>query len=111
MNDIHPEYVVNVAFGGAKDGIDGKVGRDGEPGKDGAPGEDGFSPIVEAFRNPDDTGIIVRVTDKDGTRETYIQDGSLSSGENNPVLYIENESQYTAGYSILRYNFDSMPEG
>ena len=32
LNDIHPEYVVNVAFGGAKDGIDGKIGRDGEPG-------------------------------------------------------------------------------
>lgn len=111
MNDIHPEYVVNVAFGGAKDGIDGKVGRDGEPGKDGAPGEDGFSPIVEALRNPDDTGIIVRVTDKDGTKETYVQDGASSSSENNPVLYIENESQYTTGYSILRYNFDSIPEG
>lgn len=111
MNDIHPEYVVNVAFGGAKDGIDGKIGKDGEPGKDGAPGEDGFSPIVEAFRNPEDTGIIVRVTDKDGTRETYIQDGASSSGESEPVLYIENESQYTAGYSILRYNFDSIPEG
>lgn len=111
MNDIHPEYVVNVAFGGAKDGIDGKVGRDGEPGKDGAPGEDGFSPIVEAFRNPDDTGIIVRVTDKDGTRETYVQDGASSSGENEPVLYIENESQYTTGYSILKYNVDAIPEG
>lgn len=111
MNDIHPEYVVNVAFGGAKDGIDGKVGRDGEPGKDGAPGEDGFSPIVEAYRNPEDTGIIVRVTDKDGTRETYVQDGASSSSENKPVLYIENESQYTAGYSILRYNVDSIPEG
>lgn len=111
MNDIHPEYVVNVAFGGAKDGIDGKIGKDGEPGKDGAPGEDGFSPIVEAFRNPDDTGIIVRVTDKDGTRETYVQDGASSSGESEPVLYIKNESQYTTGYSILRYNFDSIPEG
>lgn len=111
MNDIHPEYVVNVAFGGAKDGIDGKVGRDGEPGKDGAPGEDGFSPIVEAFRNPDDTGIIVRVTDKDGTRETYVQDGASPSGENKPVLYIENESQYTSGYSILKYNVDTIPEG
>lgn len=111
MNDIHPEYVVNVAFGGAKDGIDGKVGRDGEPGKDGAPGEDGFSPIVEAFRNPDDTGIIVRVTDKDGTRETYVQDGASPSGENKPVLYIENESQYTTGYSILKYNVDAIPEG
>lgn len=111
MNDIHPEYVVNVAFGGAKDGIDGKVGRDGEPGKDGAPGEDGFSPIVEALRNPDDTGIIVRVTDKDGTRETYVQDGASSSGDSEPVLYIENESQYTDGYSILRYNVDEIPEG
>lgn len=111
MNDIHPEYVVNVAFGGAKDGIDGKVGRDGEPGKDGAPGEDGFSPIVEAFRNPDDTGIIVRVTDKEGTRETYVQDGASPSGDNNPVLYIENEFQYTAGYSILKYNLDAIPEG
>lgn len=111
MNDIHPEYVVNVAFGGAKDGIDGKIGKDGEPGKDGAPGEDGFSPIVEAYRNPEDTGIIVRVTDKDGTRETYVQDGASSSSENKPVLYIENESQYTAGYSILRYNVDSIPEG
>ena len=111
MNDIHPEYVVNVAFGGAKDGIDGKIGRDGEPGKDGAPGEDGFSPIVEAFRNPDDTGIIVRVTDKDGTRETYVQDGASSSGDNEPVLYIENEYQYTTGYSILKYNVDAIPEG
>lgn len=111
MNDIHPEYVVNVAFGGAKDGIDGKVGRDGEPGRDGAPGEDGFSPIVEALRNPDDTGIIVRVTDKDGTRETYVQDGASPSCGSEPVLYIENESQYTTGYSILRYNFDSIPEG
>ena len=111
MNDIHPEYVVNVAFGGAKDGIDGKIGKDGEPGKDGAPGEDGFSPIVEAFRNPDDTGIIVRVTDKDGTRETYVQDGASSSSENNPVLYIENESQYTAGYSILKYNSQNIPDG
>ena len=111
MNDIHPEYVVNVAFGGAKDGIDGKIGRDGEPGKDGAPGEDGFSPIVEAFRNPDDTGIIVRVTDKDGTKETYVQDGVSSSGDSEPVLRIENESQYTDGYSILRYNPDAIPEG
>lgn len=111
MNDIHPEYVVNVAFGGAKDGIDGKIGKDGEPGKDGAPGEDGFSPIVEAYRNPEDTGIIVRVTDKDGTRETYVQDGTSSSSENKPVLYIENESQYTTGYSILRYNIDEIPEG
>ena len=111
MNDIHPEYVVNVAFGGAKDGIDGKIGRDGEPGKDGAPGEDGFSPIVEAFRNPDDTGIIVRVTDKDGTRETYVQDGVSSSGDSEPVLYIENESQYTLGYSILRYSPNAIPEG
>lgn len=111
MNDIHPEYVVNVAFGGAKDGIDGKIGKDGEPGKDGAPGEDGFSPIVEAFRNPEDTGIIIRVTDKDGTRETYVQDGASSSGESKPVLYIENESQYTTGYSILRYNPDAIPEG
>ena len=111
MNDIHPEYVVNVAFGGAKDGIDGKIGKDGEPGKDGAPGEDGFSPIVEAFRNPDDTGIIVRVTDKDGTKETYVQDGASSSSENNPVLYIENESQYTAGYSILKYNSQNIPDG
>ena len=110
MNDIHPEYVVNVAFGGAKDGVDGKVGRDGEPGKDGAPGEDGFSPIVEAFRNPDNTGIIVRVTDKDGTRETYIQDGS-SSSENEPVLYIENESQYKTGYSILCYDPSAVPDG
>ena len=110
MNDIHPEYVVNVAFGGAKDGIDGKIGKDGEPGKDGAPGEDGFSPIVEAFRNPDDTGIIIRVTDKDGTRETYIQDGASSSSENNPVLYIKNESQYTAGYSILKYNSQNIPD-
>ena len=97
MNDIHPEYVVNVAFGGAKDGIDGKIGKDGAPGQDGAPGEDGFSPIVEAFRNQDDTGIIVRVTDKDGTRETYVQDGASSSSENNTVLYIENEYQYTNG--------------
>ena len=111
MNDIHPEYVVNVAFGGAKDGIDGKIGRDGEPGKDGAPGEDGFSPIVEAFRNQDDTGIVVRVTDKDGTRETYVQDGASLSSENNPVLYIENESQYKTGYSILKYNVDTIPEG
>lgn len=111
MNDIHPEYVVNVAFGGAKDGIDGKIGKDGEPGKDGTPGEDGFSPIVEAYRNPEDTGIIVRVTDKDGTRETYVQDGASSSSESSPVLYIENESQYTAGYSILRYNIDEIPEG
>lgn len=110
MNDIHPGYIVNVAFGGAKDGIDGKIGRDGEPGKDGAPGEDGFSPIVEAYRNPDDTGIIVRVTDKDGTKETYVQDGT-SSGGNDPVLYIENESQYTTGYSILRYNRDEIPAG
>lgn len=110
MNDIHPEYVVNVAFGGAKDGIDGKIGKDGEPGKDGAPGEDGFSPIVEAYRNPEDTGIIVRVTDKEGTRETYVQDGASSSSENEPVLYIENESQYTTGYSILRY-IDEIPEG
>ncbi len=111
MNDIHPEYVVNVAFGGAKDGIDGKIGKDGEPGKDGAPGEDGFSPIVEAYRNPEDTGIIVRVTDKDGTRETYVQDGASSSSENKPVLYIENESQYTLGYSILRYDPSAIPEG
>ena len=111
MNDIHPEYVVNVAFGGAKDGIDGKIGKDGEPGKDGAPGEDGFSPIVEAFRNPEDTGIIVRVTDKDGTKETYVQDGVSSSGDSEPVLRIENESQYTDGYSILRYNPDAIPEG
>ena len=111
MNDIHPEYVVNVAFGGAKDGIDGKIGKDGEPGKDGAPGEDGFSPIVEAYRNPEDTGIIVRVTDKDGTRETYVQDGTLSSCGSEPVLYIENESQYTGGYSILRYNMNEIPEG
>lgn len=111
MNDIHPEYVVNVAFGGAKDGIDGKIGRDGEPGKDGAPGEDGFSPVVEAFRNQDDTGIIVRVTDKDGTKETYVLDGTSSSGDSEPVLRIENESQYTDGYSILRYNPDAIPEG
>ena len=111
MNDIHPEYVVNVAFGGAKDGIDGKIGKDGEPARDGAPGEDGFSPIVEAFRNPEDTGIIVRVTDKDGTKETYVQDGASSSSENNPVLYIENESQYTAGYSILKYNSQNIPDG
>ena len=111
MNDIHPEYVVNVAFGGAKDGIDGKIGKDGEPGKDGAPGEDGFSPIVEAFRNPDDTGIIIRVTDKDGTKETYVQDGVSSSGDSEPVLYIENESQYTLGYSILRYSPNAIPEG
>lgn len=111
MNDIHPEYVVNVAFGGAKDGIDGKIGKDGEPGKDGAPGEDGFSPIVEAYRNPEDTGIIVRVTDKDGTRETYVQDGASSSSENEPVLYIENEPQYTLGYSILRYSPNAIPEG
>lgn len=111
MNDIHPEYVVNVAFGGAKDGIDGKVGKDGEPGKDGAPGEDGFSPIVEAYRNPDDTGIIVRVTDKDGTRETYVQDGTSSSSENEPVLYIEDESQYTSGYSILKYDSQNIPDG
>ena len=111
MNDIHPEYVVNVAFGGAKDGIDGKIGKDGEPGRDGAPGEDGFSPIVEAFRNQDDTGIIVRVTDKDGTRETYVQDGASSSGDSEPVLYIENESQYTLGYSILRYSPNAIPEG
>ena len=111
MNDIHPEYVVNVAFGGAKDGIDGKIGKDGEPGKDGAPGEDGFSRIVEAFRNPDDTGIIIRVTDKDGTKETYVQDGVSSSGDSEPVLYIENESQYTLGYSILRYSPNAIPEG
>lgn len=111
MNDIHPEYVVNVAFGGAKDGIDGKIGRDGEPGKDGEPGEDGFSPIVEAYRNQDDTGIIVRVTDKDGTKETYVHDGASSSGDSEPVLRIENESQYTDGYSILRYNPDAIPEG
>lgn len=110
MNDVHPEYVVNVAFGGAKDGIDGKIGRDGEPGKDGADGEDGFSPIVEAFRNQEDTGIIVRVTDKDGTRETYVQDGA-SSGDIKPVLYIENESQYTSGYSILKGNPYDLPEG
>ena len=110
MNDIHPEYVVNVAFGGAKDGIDGKIGRDGEPGKDGADGEDGFSPIVEAFRNQEDTGIIVRVTDKDGTRETYVQDGA-SSGDIEPVLYIENESQYTSGYSILKCSPYDLPEG
>lgn len=110
MNDIHPEYVVNVAFGGAKDGVDGKIGRDGEPGKDGADGDDGFSPIVEAFRNPEDTGIIVRVTDKDGTRETYVQDGA-SSGDIKPVLYIENESQYTSGYSILKCNPYDLPEG
>lgn len=111
MNDIHPEYVVNVAFGGAKDGIDGKTGKNGEPGKDGAPGEDGFSPIVEAYRNQDDTGIIVRVTDKDGTKETYVQDGASSLGGSEPVLYIENESQYTGGYSILRYNMNEIPEG
>lgn len=111
MNDIHPEYVVNVAFGGAKDGIDGKAGKNGEPGKDGEPGEDGFSPIVEAYRNQDDTGIIVRVTDKDGTRETYVQDGASPSGGSEPVLYIENESQYTTGYSILKYNVDAIPEG
>ena len=110
MNDVHPEYVVNVAFGGAKDGIDGKIGRDGEPGKDGADGEDGFSPIVEAFRNQEDTGIIVRVTDKDGTRETYVQDGA-SSGDIKPVLYIENESQYTSGYSILKGSPYDLPEG
>ena len=110
MNDIHPEYVVNVAFGGAKDGIDGKIGRDGEPGKDGANGKDGFSPIVEAFRNQEDTGIIVRVTDKDGTRETYVQDG-VSSGDIEPVLYIENESQYTSGYSILKCSPYDLPEG
>ena len=111
MNDIHPEYVVNVAFGGAKDGIDGKIGKDGEPGKDGTPGEDGFSPIVEAFRNQEDTGIIVRVTDKDGTKETYIQDGVSSSGDSEPVLYIENESQYTSGYSILKYDSQNIPDG
>ena len=111
MNDIHPEYVVNVAFGGAKDGIDGKIGRDGEPGKDGAPGEDGFSPIVEAYRNPDDTGIIVRVTDKDGTRETYVQDGASSSGDIEPVLYIKDEYQYTDGYSILKYDAYNIPDG
>ena len=111
MNDIHPEYVVNVAFGGAKDGIDGKIGKDGEPGKDGAPGEDGFSPIVEAFRNQEDTGIIIRVTDKDGTKETYVQDGVSPSGDSEPVLYIENESQYTLGYSILRYSPNAIPEG
>lgn len=111
MNDIHPEYVVNVAFGGAKDGIDGKIGRDGEPGKDGADGVDGFSPIVEAFRNPDDTGIIVRVTDKDGTRETYVQDGASSSGDIEPVLYIKDEYQYTNGYSILKYDAYNIPDG
>ena len=110
MNDVHPEYVVNVAFGGAKDGIDGKIGRDGEPGKDGADGEDGFSPIVETFRNQEDTGIIVRVTDKDGTRETYVQDGA-SSGDIKPVLRIENESQYTSGYSILIGSPYDLPEG
>lgn len=123
MNDIHPEYVVNVAFGGAKDGIDGKIGKDGEPGKDGAPGEDGFSPIVEAYRNPEDTGIIVRVTDKDGTRETYVQDGASSTSDRSEMFnqrlddvlrfqnYVSGEFDYTTDTSIRATDIEMSTDG
>jgi len=123
MNDIHPEYVVNVAFGGAKDGIDGKIGKDGEPGKDGAPGEDGFSPIVEAFRNQEDTGIIVRITDKDGTRETYVQDGTSSTSDRSEMFnqrlddvlrfqnYVSGEFDYTTDTSIRATDIEMSTDG
>lgn len=58
-----------------RDGVDGTNGRDG---KDGQNGADGFSPSAKVERVTN--GAKITITDKDGTTEAIVNDGSGGSG-------------------------------
>lgn len=66
-------YVKKTAQGlGAVQGQPGRNGQDGQPGRDGA---DGVSPVAEVRRNDTDDGVVISITDKDGTKEAEVKDG------------------------------------
>lgn len=56
-------------------GDKGDKGADGQDGSDGQDGADGFSPIATAERNLADTGVIITITDKNGTTAATVYDG------------------------------------
>lgn len=64
-------------------GADGAPGTNGTNGQDGSPGADGISPTVNVFS--DNTGKVIVITDKDGTKTLRVNDGVSPTVEFNSV--------------------------
>ena len=64
-------------------GADGAPGTNGTNGQDGSPGADGVSPTVNVFS--DNTGKVIVITDKDGSKTVRVNDGVSPTVEFNSV--------------------------
>ena len=61
-------------------GATGPAGETGPAGADGADGSDGFSPVATVARNQADDGVVISITDANGTTTATVYDGEDGSG-------------------------------